>query len=185
MARSVEGTLQQAVAAEYNRLLHAVAQETAKEVGDIPGGEKLTPADEDKRWNYRLEGVTPDQYPQIATTITQGLVQQLQQAGQPLPDQPTLTRLVASQMTRVLTKGYRRELVSRGFPLPDAQVKRAEELRRRNEKQAAEQEPQETMTTATAPVEPSAPVAPATEPTPEDDRPAAVRAVAEQAGGGY
>lgn len=183
MSRTVEGTIQQAVAHEYDSLLHRVAQGAAKEVGDIPGGEKLSAADEDERWSYRNPALTVDQLPMIASELAQRIAASYQQAQKPLPDPQTMTNLVASQITRIWTNGYRRELVSRGFPLPEEQVRRAESLRRRNEKRPDTQ-PEDVTRSGSSPAAPDSVMGREEMPTPSpDERPAAVRALA--TGGGY
>lgn len=134
-------SFQELVAREYDRLLHTVASGAAKEQGSLPDSHDLTKDDEAVRWEHRNPKIKAEQLPMVADQIALGIVQKYTEAGKPLPDQQTMTRLVAAQVNRVWTEGQRRELVSRGFPQPKSQVDRAKGLARRYGPKPDDQQP--------------------------------------------
>lgn len=134
--KGVQDSLQQAVAREYVTRMHTLAKAAAAESGPAPESVTLSREDEDARWNHRRADIAPEQMPQVALAVAQGLMQKLQEAGQPLPPREQFERIVASQVTRIVTDGMRREVTSRGFPKSEEQVARAKALRKRNEQPA-------------------------------------------------
>jgi hypothetical protein len=116
--RSFEADVGKAVSDWIHHFIPAVAEK----LGPLPDTVVPSRDELNDRWTLRSDKVPPGMEIELAKQAAQAILEEHQAQKKPLPDNDTLTKLVAARTNAALYP-YRSEVYSRGTPRPEERIK--------------------------------------------------------------